>query len=243
MFSTAKSISPPAAPAAKGKAKPELHVKGVEQLAMIRALEKALETVSGTFDQDVKSQVFEHYAKLAAETGQRPENIKAIDGDATASVTLSKKSSSTALTEQQIALLREHGLEPHRDVVTVKLFAVNPAYAGDDALLAKVTKALSGIVPEDFIVLQDERVKYTVTDEVLAQVFSNRAPREVLEICTSMSCSPKLAVTNINRILDFARELLSPPLAVAGSVAAPATVADTAPVAKPAKVKKLKAAA
>jgi hypothetical protein len=92
-----------------------------------------------------------------------------------------------------------------------KLFAVNPKYAADEALLGKVTKALEKIVPEDFIVLQEERARYVITDEVLAQVFSKKAPREVLELCTSMSCKPQLAHTDINRILDFVCGLLTAP--------------------------------
>ena len=211
MFTTAKSITPTEPAKKSGKAKPEIQVPGVEQLAMVRALEDALETVGSTFDREIKAAVFDHYFQQAQATGQRPESVRAIDGQASASVTLSKRATTSPLNEQQIEILRAHKLEPKREVLIQQLFAVNPVYAGDEALLAKVTEALKGKVPDDFIMLQPEKVRYVVTDELLAQVFSTKAPREVLELCTSMACKPKLVETNISRILDFVRGLLTAP--------------------------------
>jgi hypothetical protein len=235
MFTTAQSITP-AEPAKKsGKAKPEIHVKGVAELAMVRALEDALETVGSTFDREIKAAVFNHYFQQAQATGQRPESVRAIDGDASASVSLSKRATTSPLNEQQIAVLRENGLEPVREVLMQKLLAVNPKYAANEALLGKVTKALEKIVPEDFIVLQEERARYVITDAVLAQVFSKKAPREVLELCTSMSCKPQLAHTDINRILDFVRGLLTAPATAPAANVPPAPEAEKPAAKKSAK--------
>ena len=108
MFSNAKTLTTPAAPKKSGKAKPEIQVPGVEQLAMVRALEDALETVAGTFDREIKAKVFDHYFQQSQATGQRPESVRAIDGQASASVTLSKRATTSPLNEQQIDDLTQY---------------------------------------------------------------------------------------------------------------------------------------
>lgn len=218
MFDTAKPVQ--AAKKPKSKFRDEFPVAGVEHLAMIDALQKTLETLRGTIEAEVKAVAFERFTAHIAETGQRPESFRATDGGAAATMTLSRIRKTTALTEPVVEMLREHGVEPEKEVVTPELYAINPAYAGDKALLGKVEKALKKIVPDDFIVLQEEVSKFVSTEETFALALSKRIPAEVLKQITYVSASPKLQETNLASILDFVRGLIDAP--AFGSAAAEA---------------------
>lgn len=211
MFDTAKTIDKPTKP--KASAKEEVPVEGIEQLAMIDALQKALEGVRAGVESGVKAEGWRRFELHVRQTGTRPQSIKAIERSASASIELRRKASNIALNDQQVALLTEYGIQPKKDIQTPALFALNPSYCEDMALLAKVEGALAGIVPPDFIVRQEERSRYTVDEEMLAKVTAllhnkRDVPVDVLAVCTSLACKPKLLTTDIGAILTFVRGLM-----------------------------------
>lgn len=209
MFKDAKALAAPAAPK-KGKHKLELAVAGVEQLAMVDALQKALEGVREALEGGVKGFVGDKMREIYCATGVKPESIRAVEGIGAASVELRKKGGNIALNEQQVATLRSAGLEPEETVVVPQLYGINPAHAGNDELLARVSEALKGIVPDDFIVVQEKKVKYTVSESVVAKVFAmkDKAAPELVQVITTMACKPTLKEVNVGSILDFVRGLL-----------------------------------
>ena len=211
MFDKTKTIAP-AAKKATAKTKTEIAIAGIEHLAMIDALQKTLETVRGTLEAEVKSTAADRFAQHIAETGQRPENFTGVEGGATASIQFRRKSSAYALSDETVALLRDSGIEPEKQIVTPQLFAINPAYASDDALLAKVEKALTKIVPDDFIVTQAESHKLIATDETLNAAISKKAPASVIQALTTISCGLKLKETNMAAILEFVGGLIDAPV-------------------------------
>ena len=211
MFDAPKTVVAPAKKAAKST-KAEVEIKGIEHLSMIDALQKTLETLRGTIEGEVKAIALTRFMEHIAATGQRPESFKGIEGGATATLSLSRKASTTAVSDAHVALLRANGLEPEKLVVTPQLFAINPAYASDAALLGKVEKALTKIVPADFIMLQEERSKLVVTEATLNQAISRKLPVEVIQTMTSLSCSPKLLNTDLGAILEFVRGLIGAPV-------------------------------
>lgn len=212
MFDKSKTIAPVAAKKTSAKQKTEVEIAGIEHLAMIDALQKTLETVRSTLEAEVKSAAAERFAQHIAATGQRPENFTGIEGGATASIQFRRKSSAYALSEETVALLRESGIEPEKQIVTPQLFAINPAYASDDALLAKVEKALTKIVPDDFIVTQAETSKLIATDETLNAAISKKAPAAVIQSLTTISCGLKLKNTDMAAILEFVGGLIDAPV-------------------------------
>jgi hypothetical protein len=230
MFDKPKLVTPSAPKKAAKKGKPEIEIAGVEHLAMIDALQDTLETLRATIEGEIKAQAVEHFVDHIAETGQRPENFNAVEGGATASMQLRRKSSSHALSDEAVALLKEHGIEPEKQIVTPELFAINPAYAGDKALLTKVEKAIAKIVPGDFIMMQDEVAKFVVSEDTFNKAISKRAPAAVIQSISTVSCGPKLKNTNLSAILEF----------VGGLIDAPAfgTAADQAKDAKKLRVVK-----
>jgi hypothetical protein len=211
MFDKAKTIVP-APKKALEKKKAEIEIAGIEHLAMIDALQKTLETVRGTLEAEVKSAAAERFANHIQQTGQRPDNFTGIEGGAFASLQFRRKSSAYALSDEAVALLRENGIEPEKQVTTPQLFAINPAYAGDETLLAKVEKALTKIVPEDFIVTQSEQSKLVATEDTLNTAIMKKAPAAVIQSLTTISCGLKLKHTNLSAILEFVGGLIDAPV-------------------------------
>jgi hypothetical protein len=175
---------------------------------MVDALMKTLDTIRGTIEAEVKGAALLYFSAHIQATGQRPESFKGTEGGASASLELRRKGSNIALSEAAVALLREHGLEPAREVVVPQLFGINPTHAQNKELLAKVEAALAGIVPQDFIVLQEEKAKFTVNEETLNAAIAKRCPPEVISCMTTLACKPKLLKTNLMQILEFVRGLI-----------------------------------
>jgi len=211
MFDKSKTIAP-APKKASSKTKTEIEIAGIEHLAMIDALQKTLETVRSTLEGDVKAVAAARFMKHIQETGQRPDNFTGTDGGATASLQFRRKSSAYGLSDETVALLRESGIEPEKQITAPQLFAINPAYASDEKLLAKVEKALTKIVPDDFIVTQAESSKLIATDETLNAAIGKRAPAAVIQALTTISCGLKLKNTDMNAILEFVGELIDAPV-------------------------------
>lgn len=203
MFDKPKTVAPaPKAALKKGKA--EVQIAGVEQLAMIKALMDTLEGLAKTIEGQVKGAALDMFAAEIQKTGKRPENFTATDGGAFASVQLRRRSTQYGLSEEAIAVLRAAGVEPHKEVVTPQLFAINPAYADNQEILEKVEGALTGIgLPEDLIVMQTEVAKYVATDDTLDAVIGKKCDASVLGTVTSIACGAKLKTTDLNAILEF----------------------------------------
>jgi hypothetical protein len=211
MFNKAKTIA--AAPKkTSAKSKAEIEIAGIEHLAMIDALQKTLDTVRGTLEAEVKTAAAERFTAHIQETGQRPDNFTGIEGGATASIQFRRKPSTYALSEEAVTLLRDSGIEPDKQIVTPQLFAINPTYASDEALLAKVEKALAKIVPDDFIVVQAETSKLIATEETLNMAIQKKAPAAVIQSLTTISCGLKLKNTDMSAILEFVGGLIDAPV-------------------------------
>lgn len=174
-----------------GKQKDQIAVKNLQKLAVLDALIKQATALVATIKSDVTEQGFDEFTKLAG-SSTRPKSFEGVDGLATASIEARKRSSASVLTDEEVEELREAGLEPEVKVVTPFVFHINPAYANDEALLAKVEKAIEKIVPEDFIQQQHEVKKYVVSDEMLDEAFTKDLGEDVLRMLVTMAVKPRL---------------------------------------------------
>lgn len=208
MFSTAKKIE--AKPTAKAKKeKLQVQLAGLSDLAKLDALIKAATAMKATIETDIKTAGFDKFMELAG--GTRPTSFEGTDGDATASVELRKRGTNSALNDDEVALLQEAGIVPFKQVVTNGLFAINPKYAEDKTLLGKVEKALGKIVPEDFIVQQEEVSKLVVSDEILDEAFRTAKAPAVLAVMTTMALKPKLSEAyDMAQLMADASEIMFP---------------------------------
>lgn len=207
LFAKAKTLDKPATAKAK-QDKQEINIAKLQQLCEIKALMQTLEGACKTLESEVKTAGFDAF--IAMNTVGRPESFRGIDGLASASVEMRKRGTNSALNEDECKLLREHGIEPFEQEITKQLFAINPKYAEDESLLAKVEKALSKIVPEDFIVQQEGVTKFVVTDEMLDTAFKKRN-KEVLQITTTMALKPKLdEAYPMSQLFDNVKAIVQP---------------------------------
>ena len=208
MFSTAKVIDKPVA--AKKKAKEELEIPGIEQLAKLDALIKAATSMKATLEAEVKEAGLEHFLSLIG--GTRATSVLGVDGVATCSVEFRKRATTSALTDDEVASLRLWKIEPELRQIQQKLFAINPVYAEDMKLLEKVEKALKSIVPEDFIVMQAGISKPVVSDEMFDAAYRNKSAKTAVQIMTVMALKPKLTADyDMDKLIADATAIMQPP--------------------------------
>ena len=191
MFSTAKSIV--AKPtAAKKVAKVQHELSGLADLTLLKALIDSATAMAKSIETDVKAKGFDIF--MESKGGTRPSSFEGLDGIATCSVEMRKRGTNSALSDDEVGMLRKAGIEPFNQVITQELFAINPKYAEDTALLGKVEKSLAKIVPEDFIVKQEGASKFVVSDEMLDAAYRKASTdNAVLSIMTTMALKPKLS--------------------------------------------------
>lgn len=202
----------------KKSTKAEHQINGLQQLAELDALIKSANALKASLEAEVKEQALD----IAIETsnGKKPDSFRGIDGIASASLEFRKRSSVSALSEAEVELLGRYDIQAERVEVIQNLFAINPKYASDDALLEKVSAALEGIVPEDFITVQEGKEKFIVNDAAVDKAFAVKAPVEVIKTVITQAIKPKLEVTDLGKIVDDLRDVLAASSAVADEKAA-----------------------
>ena len=184
MFDKAKTTEI-AKPKSKGKAKPQINVEDLHMYAALKAAEKAIGTMVDTLKETVNEAALEAFV-----TAGRSDSIQGIDGDTTASLQLRKRSSRSVLSEQEVLVLNELNISVEKSANS--LFYIKNEYAEDQVLLGKVSKALEGIVPEDFIGHTGE--KFVVGSASMREAFENCDEtnlRDILKIVATQAARTK----------------------------------------------------
>ncbi len=196
MFDNAKKTEAKPAKKGKGKQKRQVQVKGLTQLASIKAVLAALEGMAKTTEAEIKAQMSAQFVKEGCAIGRRPENFEGVDVGSTASCQIRKRSSRSVLTEGEVELLEANAITYETIDDVEDTFVINPAYAGDSDLLGKVSKKLEGIkgLPEDFIQHQEGKSRRVATDASVEQIFTLPAEdaSELLDVVTTLAIRPKL---------------------------------------------------
>lgn len=208
LFKNAKKIDAPKTAGKKDKL--EVAMPGLETIAQIDALIKSFGSIKKSLEQSVRDQAMDEFVKIAHETNARPDNFKGVDGAAKVSIELRKRSTASALTAEEVQILKDHGFSPEKKITTQHLFGINPAYAADEKLLERVSEALKDIVPEDFIVEQEERSSDVINDALIDAVFKKPMPREIIEMVSTLAMKPALSEFNMVEVLDKMKTLLTP---------------------------------
>lgn len=176
----------------KGSAKPKadaVTIDGLEDLAIVNAVMKQLETLQSTLKSEVNDQMLDHFVETGLEAGKKPANFPGADTNAEGSMQLRKRTSRSALSASDVELLSELGIS--YDESPDSMFYINKKYAGDDALLEKVSKALDKVkgIPTDFI--EATATKYVVTDDSIDELFklglANNKTREALQVVGTLA--------------------------------------------------------
>lgn len=196
MFKDAKALTVAPKAAGKKKEREVVELNNVEQLAQLHALVKAATGAISAIEGTLKEEVFGMFLDRA--DGKKPESFDAKEGNGMLNLQMRKRGTNSPLGETECSLLLEAGLVPDAFVKTPELFAINPAFAADTALLAKVEKALSKIagLPDNFIMKQEAVTVNVVGDALLEQAFKlkgvNRHYEEVIQMVTTLAFKPTL---------------------------------------------------
>jgi hypothetical protein len=174
VFGAAPVIAAPK-PASKSKAE-EIAFAGVEDVAALAAVIKALEGFKVEAEAKLKAAASETFIQQGLAKKCRPENFKGFEGIGTASIQL--RASSSKLTDEAIIEFTEQGIALDTQDIVVETFVIAPEYANDPAFVLKLEATLG----EKLVALQDERgaiiqkqegvSKTTVSDAGLQQIFT-----------------------------------------------------------------------
>lgn len=197
LFEKAKAAQP-AKPKAKGKVKPEINVEDLRLYAALNAAQKTIETLVESLKESVNSQALEAFLN-----SQKKDSINGVDGDTNASLQLRKRTSRSVLSDQEQAVLAELGIDIEKSADS--RFYINNRYAEDMDLLGKVSAALEGIVPDDFLGHTGD--KYVVGDKAVVQALELDdvdTRRDVLKIVATQAARTKFGGTHeeMLQILD-----------------------------------------
>ena len=130
-----------AAPKSKGKSKPQIAVEDLRMYAALKAAQKTIETLVDPLKESVNDVALEAFL-----TAGTKDSIQGVDGDTTASLQLRKRTSRSALSEQEVLVLKAADVAYEKSADSK--FYINNAYSEDNELLGKVSDALEGIEEE-----------------------------------------------------------------------------------------------
>lgn len=183
-------------PKAKKSDRAEIQVPGLMALARIDAAMKALKALKETHETKVHAFMRDYFVRVGCATKSQPENFRGLDGAASASMELRKRSVNSQLTEAQVLLCTQYGVPVAESADRVETFVINPAYLENSELMEKVGLALSKVkgIPEDFIQKQVATKKMIVTDESLASIFSKPVDdaTKLFDVVGVLAVKPKI---------------------------------------------------
>lgn len=164
------------------------NTKGLTTLASIDAVMKALDTLKKSTAAEVKKQMAETFVSRGVAAKKRPENYIGLEGAATASLELRKRSEASPLDEYQAEALRDQGIA--LDETTT--FSLNQEVLTAE-VMTLVEKALNKVpgIPHNLFTVT---TKTTVAEEALDQVFMKDAvtAKVLLDIVGVLAIKPKL---------------------------------------------------
>jgi len=186
------------ASATKAKSnKPVVAIDYLEEFARIKAFQQSLKSQEDYFGAKVKSQMLDKFAELGSASHRQPENFQGVDGEATASLELRKRSSVSGLNEIEITHCEKYQV-PTR---AVQDYVINPEHAHVKEYQDEISKLLgkaieSGKLPKDIIQVKNSRV--IVTEDSLPKVFQltdQAVMRAMLEVVGTPAIKAKLTNT------------------------------------------------
>ncbi len=191
------------APKGKGKSKPEIDVEGLRHYAALKNAQKQIDAALETLKEDVNGAAIDYFLNA-----QRKDSIQGVDGDTTASLQLRKRTSRSILSDQEYLVLNDLGIDT--DQATDARFYIDNKYAEDTELLGKVSAALEGIVPTDF--LGATAPKYVVSGNAVDQALKieDESMREtIVDMVTTQAARCKFGGSN-EEALNILRDVLFP---------------------------------
>lgn len=212
MFKEAKSLSAPKT-AKVAKEKERIEFAGIKRLAHLDAVIKMAKSTKEQIESSLKEKIWDMFydranGNDASREGAAPSSFNGAEDNAECNLQLRKRSTMSALTEDELEILAKHNIKYEVETLSPRLFAINPDYAADEKLLEKVEKALlKAGVPADFIVVQDAIEKKVVSPETLTEALRSK-DMEVIKTCTTLAFKYTLSEIRPAEIAETVKELM-----------------------------------
>lgn len=191
-----------------------IELDGINELAAVRVLEKALKDANDQQTALVTGKMVDEFIKRGMRIGLRPKNFRAKDEEALASCQLQSRGAKSGLTEDEAKLLKQHGIPFSEVHLQEPTYLINPKYAEDQTLLERVAEALQAIpdLPKDFI-MKIREVRRQVTDDTINAVFTKdkKLLRTLLPIVTTPIVKTTLEVS-FQQAWDIAKDVIPQPV-------------------------------
>lgn len=180
LFTSAKTV--PSKQTRARVEKTQVEIEGLEDYAAIVAVEKVLKSLKEGARQRVDESIVDQFIIDGTRAKKRPENFKGFENSVVASCELRRRSTASALNDEEIALLEQYDVPTEESVTVEETYIINPAYASDEKMLARVSEALSKVkgLPSDFIMAQQGSKKVVVAEEAFDRVFN--LPEKVVRV-------------------------------------------------------------
>lgn len=228
LFDAAKPINS-AKPARGRTVKAEVATPGIEGYAAIDSVKKFLDGLQKTLASPLK----EGIARYCIEANST-DSYRALDGKASASMEMRKRGTNSPLSDDEIALAKQHRIPVEKNVITPGAFIINPEHAQNAALMALVSAALVDVpgLPVDFIQRQEEVSTTVVSEKALDAVMKINDPDTKAKLLPVFGC-PAIKPSTSEDMMQAIK-------VIEGIVSA--TTAKAAPQAAPAPKPRKKAA-
>jgi hypothetical protein len=203
----------------KKSAKPEaakVEIEGLEEVAALDAVIKALTAIHATKVAEVKTVVVERQAAEGLRLTKKPDNFRGFEGEAEGSCELRARAVTSPLKPEELLLLKEHGISTTEVVDTVDTYVINPAYMTNMKVMAAVEEALKNAkgIPADLFQKQDGKSKTVVAATAFDELLDGKKKRTVADVEALMVVigTPALKTTypeaSLSKAFDLAKKLL-----------------------------------
>ena len=154
---------------AKAKREPNRQtVEGLQHYAAFVAIEKGIAALKDADAAAIKGELEQQFIEAGCDLGRTPENFHGIEGMATASLQLRRKTIKSPLDAMQVRAMAAHKVPVKRIAAT---FQIAEKYMDDMAILDKLNKALAKAgLPTDLFEQNNEE-RHVVTDETIDAIF------------------------------------------------------------------------
>jgi hypothetical protein len=165
----------PEKPKTKKAEKPGVEMgEALQKVAAIDAIMTSLKGIREQYEGQVKDEMADRFVSEGVAIHHRPENFRGVNGLAEASCELRKRSTASAIAEEEVSEFVKAGIEVEEIEVTPEAFLFNPEILSNPKHKAKLSAAIAaldfdGVQP---ILYQPAVKKYVATESMIDAVFS-----------------------------------------------------------------------
>jgi hypothetical protein len=192
--------------------RPEIEIEGIYNLAALDMVLADVKAAREELETEVKAAARAEFVRQGTASKCQPENFRGLEKGASASMEMRKRSNRSALSEEEIALCDELGIEYVEHEEVIETFVINPTYLTDAKVMAALEKVVGDAVRQHRLPLdilqKQEGVKRTIlVDTALASLFAKS--KDVVEKAIGFCCTMAVGKSKFPGTIDDAIKVAS----------------------------------